>query len=802
MWRNSIGRMTLLAAAMAGIVAGVAEAGNVLYVDDDAPRGGDGQSWGSPLADLQDALDLAAAPGSGATQIWVASGVYRPTNLSTPGQPRSATFDLVEGVSIFGHFSGVERTIDERLLDDPNLESVLTGDLAADDGPAFTNRDDNAYHVVLATTLTSRTALDGFVIEAGHLDQDVADRTHPGGAGMNVLGGDPRIANCSFRVNWAERGGGFQLVDSTSTVVACNFVGNAGETGNGMRIDGGAPWIESCSLSENVVMPGLLGVGGGAYCHQSDAVFMACNFVANHAGQGGGVSHHSGAGEYVGCLFFDNAAQTGGGLHLDTHSIVEVRDCVFHSNAVTMRAGAVMSIQQEGGIYEGCVFLQNKVFSPGGGGEGGAIYVEAFCAPTVIGCSFEHNSAEYGGAIYAESGEPKDGRHFVIEACSFYANNGPSEGGALRIGSTNPIVRRSSFQSNSAWMGGAAYDQGSTLWKSCEFRENHADPRGGGLLISGFPSVLDCDFVANSAGTSGGGGISFANIVPRDMIDCRIIGNSTTGSGGGVYLEGFGTLINCILGGNHAAKHGGGIHSIAGKSSLTNCVLHANSADLSGGGISLWDCCPGSAKFGSVMNMTNSILWDNSSPGTVEAAQISKQLLSQVIVHHSRIEGWSGVYGGIANSGIDPLFVDSDGLDGVVGNEDDDLRLQLASDCIDAGVNNVLPDDIHDLDDDQVTAEFLSLDASDNPRFAQISGSADSGCGLIALVDIGPFEQPARGPQPRRGDLDGNMLINGFDLALLLGQWDVYDTGCRTADLNFDLEVDGLDLAILLGAWG
>jgi hypothetical protein len=50
------------------------------------------------------------------------------------------------------------------------------------------------------------------------------------------------------------------------------------------------------------------------------------------------------------------------------------------------------------------------------------------------------------------------------------------------------------------------------------------------------------------------------------------------------------------------------------------------------------------------------------------------------------------------------------------------------------------------------------------------------------------------------GDLDGDGVVGGSDLAILLGQW-----GGRarlTADLNNDDAVDAADLAILLGAWG
>lgn len=56
-------------------------------------------------------------------------------------------------------------------------------------------------------------------------------------------------------------------------------------------------------------------------------------------------------------------------------------------------------------------------------------------------------------------------------------------------------------------------------------------------------------------------------------------------------------------------------------------------------------------------------------------------------------------------------------------------------------------------------------------------------------------------------DLNGNGIVNGIDLAILLGSWTgtaVYAPCPRfaAADLNQDCKINGLDLALLLGAWG
>lgn len=51
---------------------------------------------------------------------------------------------------------------------------------------------------------------------------------------------------------------------------------------------------------------------------------------------------------------------------------------------------------------------------------------------------------------------------------------------------------------------------------------------------------------------------------------------------------------------------------------------------------------------------------------------------------------------------------------------------------------------------------------------------------------------------PCLGDLDGDMLVDGADLTVVLGQWG----GAGSADLNGDGTVDGADITVVLGAWG
>ena len=106
----------------------------ILFVDDDAPAGGDGNAWSTPLNSLQTALDRARMRNAGldplndVAAIWIAQGTYIPQTFAGI---RSATFSLVGGVSLYGGFVGTESTLDQREQPDGVLthETILSGDL-------------------------------------------------------------------------------------------------------------------------------------------------------------------------------------------------------------------------------------------------------------------------------------------------------------------------------------------------------------------------------------------------------------------------------------------------------------------------------------------------------------------------------------------------------------------------------------------------------------------------------------------------------------------------------------------------
>jgi len=137
---------------------------------------------------VQDALGNAA----NGDEIWVTAGTYYPYEGSNPEQHRSETFQLVEGVSLYGGFCGTETVRDDR--DWLANETILSGDIDQD-GP------DDSYHVV---TGADDAIIDGFTITGGYANGSGNDGY---GGGMLNISVSPIIQNCIFEDNLALYGG-------------------------------------------------------------------------------------------------------------------------------------------------------------------------------------------------------------------------------------------------------------------------------------------------------------------------------------------------------------------------------------------------------------------------------------------------------------------------------------------------------------------------------------------------------------------------------------------------------------------
>ena len=309
---------------------------NIIYVDKDATAGNDdGTTWANAFLKLQDALDIATS----GNEIWVAEGTYKPSKKTDPNNSRTATFQLVSGVEVYGGFdpgSG-DDTWSER--DYVNNETILCGDIGTAD-----DISDNSYNVVNGSYTDSNTTLDGFTITGGNAN----GLYYPpcSGGGMYTLLGSPAVSNCIFTGNFAHYGAGMSnWTNSNSIVTNCVFIYN--------EADDGGTYDNDC--------------GGGIYGHGCDDLTLVnCVFYRNDStGQGGGIAITS-CDEFkaINCVISENSAYKGGGVKNLGSETAEFTNCTFTRNSATYGGGMYSALTITPKLTN-CIFWDNSASGPG-----------------------------------------------------------------------------------------------------------------------------------------------------------------------------------------------------------------------------------------------------------------------------------------------------------------------------------------------------------------------------------------------------------------------------------------------------
>ncbi|MBN1765000.1 MAG: right-handed parallel beta-helix repeat-containing protein [Sedimentisphaerales bacterium] len=383
----------------------------IIYVKGDATGANDGANWDDAFVLLQNGLDAAIS----SDEIWVAAGTYKPTEMIDPCDPRTATFQMKNGVGIYGGFpaEGNPGCLDR----DPNIyETIFSGDLLGNDNPATPVEDllddpcraDNCYHVFYhpeGTNLDATAILDGVTITAGNIHYN-----H--GAGMYNYSSSPSLTGCTFTSNSAGIGGGLiNLNTSTMTMRSCTFKGNSsysggggmsnnkssliaidcnftanygGSSGGGMTFSDGSLLMKRCTFTDNETY-----YGSGLFNFRSDSTLVDCIFIGNMAYYGGAILNQNSSPTVTGCTFSGNwAGSNGGGLWSNDNSSPTVSNCIFIGNSSDSFGGGMHINYASNATVTGCTFIGNSA-----GSNGGGIYHGGGCFSTVSNCIFWSNTA-------------------------------------------------------------------------------------------------------------------------------------------------------------------------------------------------------------------------------------------------------------------------------------------------------------------------------------------------------------------------------------------------------------------------
>ncbi len=376
---------------------------------------------------------------------------------------------------------------------------------------------------------------------------------------------------------------------------------------------------------------------------------------------------------------------------------------------------------------------------------------------------------------------------FTITAGNASGSDPHGEGGGMYNSGGSPTLMNCIFEDNSASAGGgvSTRDYGIPVFTNCTFHQNTAVDGGAISCTDSSPLLTQCVFAANVAVE--GGGVRNDDSSPT-LLNCAFMGNSADYGGGLMSTHSSNPMLtNCVFTGNTAGANGGGMHSFYGGSPLsTNCTFSGNSAVQAGGGTYYFHSGGASA-------LRNCILWGNTAPS---GSQIYWSAGTLNVTYTCVQGGWTGD----GNIGADPLFVDPDGADDIIGTEDDDLRLSVGSPCVDAADNTVVPEDGADLDGDGDTSERTPLDIDGSLRFVDNPLVDDTGLPDLPdypeVIDMGAYEFPLPGDFDKDNDVD----LDDFNtFAGCMAGPDVLDPppGCDVADFgSADLDGDSdVDLA-------
>lgn len=315
-------------------------------------------SWENACQELQTALYLAEA----GDEIWVAEGTYKP-DFPYENNP-TLSFELVDGVKLYGGFRGNEPDIEERA--GLFRETILSGELAYV----------NSQHILMGEDLLKGAVVDGFTITNGRAAGSgfVNDR----GGGLFLFNSILDVRNCRFVENsaWNVAGGAW-VSESVATFTKCLFEDNEvfpRSQGaaihnvfgshvtlidcriSGHTIGGGAIFVggdilgnaASTLIAHRTVFIGNSGIAGGAIINNGFSTIVNSLFVGNEAfgpgtppfaGMGGAIANFGEMSITNSTLFGNSAAVAGGGLHnggetpnTNLDSILVASNCVLWGN--------------------------------------------------------------------------------------------------------------------------------------------------------------------------------------------------------------------------------------------------------------------------------------------------------------------------------------------------------------------------------------------------------------------------------------------------------------------------------------
>jgi hypothetical protein len=672
-------------------------------------------------------------------EIWAAAGTYKPTADTS----RTATFQLKDGVALYGGFAGTETARTQR---NPAANvTTLSGDIGV-----AGDSNDNSCHVVTGAT---GATLDGFTITAGNANGGgsylygagifnsnlsspaLTNVTFSGnsaflaGGGMYNNSSSPTLTNVTFSGNSAQYGGGMYSISGSPTLTNVTFSGNSADYGGGMYGSSSSPALTNVTFSGNWAQ-----YGGGMLNIGSSPALTNVTFSGNTATEGGGgLYNHSSSPTIRNTILWGNAAPNGAQIHnYDGSSVPSVSDsvvqggCPSGSNCTTViitttpmlgtlgdYGGATPTIPLQAGssaIDTGsdaaCPATdQRGVTRP----QGAHCDIGAYEAQTIL---LAVPGGQTGGLCesWTNACELRFALTSAVSGQEIWA-----AAGTYKPATADPDPQKATFQLKS----GVALYGGFAMTETARSQRN---PAANITILSGdigtpgdasdnsyhvvrgaTGATLDGFTVTAGNANSGaypdyyGGGMLNQTSSPT-LADLTFTSNTAQYGGGMSNFSSSPTLTNVTFSGNSATEgDGGGMRNYQSSPLLTNVTFSGNWASYSGGGVYNGKSSPiltnvtfseNSAQYGggihnwdsSSPSIRNTIFWGN--VATIWGAQVDNANNSTPSVSDSVVQGG---YAGITNIIIaDPML----GALGNYGGSTQTVPLLPGSSAINATSSN------------------------------------------------------------------------------------------------------------------
>jgi hypothetical protein len=297
-----------------------------LYVNRTATGQNTGCSWSNAAINLQTALQKIGNEYPNVTEVWIAKGTYSPSESD-----RSASFQLINNVSIYGGFEGNE--VDNEHKSSKNL-TILSGDIGTQD-----DNSDNSLHVVTGSGTDATAVLKGVSISGGNADKgDVCPDAC--GGGIYIDNGSPTLKHIFVQENSAIYGGGIYSGNGSSPLIKESMINkNSAQDGGGLFNDNSSPNITHVFITGNTADQG----GGMRNLNQANALLSRVNLSGNTAELGGGMLNDESAPVVSHSIFSDNDAENGGGLVNQNQSNPLLSHLIISGNFASNTGGAILN---------------------------------------------------------------------------------------------------------------------------------------------------------------------------------------------------------------------------------------------------------------------------------------------------------------------------------------------------------------------------------------------------------------------------------------------------------------------------